>query len=616
MLVHGACQTLIDMTRRSLTPSPILPKSGAVAATASRWNSAAARVLLAMGVMALGAGFAVERRLGAQTGLNITYGPGGLAQLSWRGLILADVQRNPSDAFHIWHMKVTDLEGNALSQDGWGESNLGKQWDPADHSWTYRFRWGSIRTQYVTAGDNLDLVVTETNLPDSGVILAGASIYPLVLHLPALPKGFGAESYPVLSDDSTAPGVVAADFGSGMASMVVAQSALPLYSGFFPSGATNAYTALISSTAPDSLASFLPRLDRPVLPGKTDSFTVSLRFANSGTPLADIAADAYANWAKTWPMILHWTDRRIIGTAYLASSPSGNASTSGGYPNNPRRYFNDSLSSDFDVRTTSGLLKFQKRVLSRATETVQNLRQLKAQGVITWDVEGEQYPQPTSYVCSPDQIAVVAPEMESKVADTTSSYAGMRLDDAYFKIIRDAGFRVGVCVRPQQFTRASNGTATQQTLSDTAVAAQLIRKMRFAHDRWGATLFYLDSTVEASGGTLSPTAFAQAAAALPDSLLISEESSPKFYAYTAPFKSFLFLQQTGTDENVYDYYPKSFSAVLVNDVDPIKLAAAQPALTNAVRRGDLLMVHADYWQANNPTVLEIYADAATATDAH
>ena len=315
-------------------------------------------------------------------------------------------------------------------------------------------------------------------------------------------------------------------------------------------------------------------------------------------------------------MTLQWTDRRIIGTAYLASSPSGNASTPGGYPNNPRRYFNDSLPSDFDVRTASGLSQFQKRMLSQATETVQNLRQLKAQGVITWDIEGEQYPQPTSYVCSPDQIATVAPEMESKVADTSSPYAGMRLDDAYFKIIRDAGFRVGVCVRPQQFIRASNGTATQQTLSDTAVAAQLIRKMRFAHDRWGATLFYLDSTVESSGGTLSPTAFAEAAAALPDSLLIPEESSPKFYAYTAPFKNFLFLQQTGTDLNVYDYYPKAFSAILINDVDPMKLAAAQPTLTDAVRRGDVLMVHADYWQANNPTVLEIYADAVTATDAH
>ena len=195
------------MTRRPLTPLPLLPKDSTVAPAASRWNSAAARVLLAMGVLALGAGFAVEHRLGAQTSLNVTYGPGGLAQLSWHGLILADVQRTPSDAFHIWHMKVTDLEGNVLAQDGWGESNLGRQWDPADHSWTYRFSWGSIRTQYVAAGDDLNLVVTETNLPGSGVILAGASIYPLVLHLPALPTGFGADTYPMLSDDSTAPGV-------------------------------------------------------------------------------------------------------------------------------------------------------------------------------------------------------------------------------------------------------------------------------------------------------------------------------------------------------------------------------------------------------------------------
>ena len=599
-----------------LTPLPIRPAVPAKTPPASRWNSAAARVLLALGVLGLGAGFAVERRLGAQTGLNVTFGATGLAQISWHGIILEDLQTNPSDAFHIWHMKVTDLKGNALPQDGWGESNLGRQWDPLDHSWTYRFQWGSIKLQYLASGDHLDLLVTEINSPDSGVILAGASIYPLVLHLPALPVGFGADSYPQLSDDSTAPGVVEADFGSGVVATVVTQSAQPLYSGFLPAGSTNAYTTLVSSTAPDSLASFAPHLDRPVLPGKTDTFTVSLRFVNSGTPLTEIAADAYAAWANTWPMTLHWTDRRIIGTAYLASSPSGDPTKPAGYPNNPRRYFNDSLASDFDIRSASGLAQFQKRVLSQATETVQNLRQLKSQGVITWDIEGEQYPQQTSYVCSPDQIATVAPEMESKVTDTSSSYAGMRLDDAYFKTIRDAGFRVGVCVRPQQFVRAGNGTATQTTLPDTQVAAQLIRKMRFAHDRWGATLFYLDSTVEADGGTLSPAIFAQAAAALPDSLLIPEESSPKFYAYTAPFKSFLFLQQTGTDPAVYAYYPKAFSAVLVNDVDPMKLAAAQPALTDAVRHGDILMLHADYWQANNPTALEIYTDAAAAPDTH
>ena len=32
-------------------------------------------------------------------------------------------------------------------------------------------------------------------------------------------------------------------------------------------------------------------------------------------------------------------------------------------------------------------------------------------------------------------------------------------------------------------------------------------------------------------------------------------------------------------------------------------------LTDSVRRGDILMVHADYWQANNPMVVQMYHDA-------
>ena len=574
-------------------------------------SSMTMRVLLAGAVLMVGVGFAVERTTAAQTNLQITYGDQGVQTIRYRGVPLEDVGQNPGDAFHIWHMKMTDLNGNAASggQYGWGETNNGRQWDAGSKTWTYPFTWGSIRVQFQQSGDTLNMNVTETNSAGSGVILDGASIFPFVLHFPTLPAGFSNASYPQLSYNTTGPSALAADFGSGLVAAVVPSAAKPLYSGFMPAGQANAYTPLISTTTPDGLATFQPHLDRPVMPGQTDSFTVSLRFAASGTAIGSLATDADQSWAKTWPASLNWKDRRIIGTAYLASSPTGDASKPGGYPNNPRRYFNDPQASDFDVTTAVGLAKFQQRVLAQATATVGNLQHLNAQGVITWDIEGEQYPQETSYVCSPDQIATVAPEMESVVQDAGSPYKGMKLDDAYFKTIHDAGFRVGVCVRPQQFTKNADGTAGQTYLPDSQIAAQIVRKMKYAHDRWGATLFYLDSTVETNGATLDASIFQQAAAALPDSLLIPEETTPKFYAYTAAFKTFLFHGDLGTDASVYSFYPHAFSVNMINDVDPSKLAAARPQLTNSVRKGDVLMVHADYWQANNPTVLQIYADA-------
>jgi hypothetical protein len=185
----------------------------------------------------------------------------------------------------------------------------------------------------------------------------------------------------------------------------------------------------------------------------------------------------------------------------------------------------------------------------------------------------------------------------------------MKLDDAYFKIIRDAGFRVGVCVRPQHFTLYSNGTANQVYLPTSQVASELIRKMKYAHDRWGATLFYVDSTVDVNGGTLDPAIFQQAGAALPDSLLIPEESTPKYYAYTAPFQTFIFHGDLGTASAIYSLYPNAFSANLINDVNAATLNQYRSQLTDSIRRGDILMVHADYWQENNPTVVQMYHDA-------
>ena len=540
--------------------------------------------------------------------LQADFGASGLQALSYGGVVLESVGSHPEDAFHIWHMKATDLSGNVLQsgQYGWGESNDGRTWDAQTLTWTYRFDWGTIQVQYLPHGNTLDLLVTETNNLNSGIVFEGATIYPFALHFPSQPA-FSAGN--TLSDNTSAPSVMIADYGSGQVTAVVADATKPMYSGYEPANLPNTYEGLISSTSPDSLATFLPHADRPVRPGESDTFLVSFRFAPSGTPAQTVASDAYQSWAAVYPPALHWKDRRVIGTVFLASSPDGPASQPGGYPNNPRRYFSDSTGSDFDVSTPQGIAQFQARILQQAQTNVENLTKLNAQGAITWDLEGEQYPQSTSYVCSPDQIAAVAPEMESVITDSSSPYKGMKLDDAYFHIMLSAGFRIGVCVRPQHFKLNADGSAEQDYLSDDQVAAQLVRKMKYAHDRWGATIFYVDSSVDPNGGTLDGSIFQQVQAALPDSLIIPEETTAKHFAYTAPFATFIFHTDLGTPEVVHNFYPEAFSANLINDVDPAKLAQYQTQLTDSVRRGDILMVHADYWQQNNPTVVAIYEAA-------
>ncbi len=570
-------------------------------------NASAAGLLLA------GASFlALPPCIHGQSGLQVMYGKQGVQTISYLGQVLEDTSRFPADAFHIWHLKCTDLKGkvNTGGQYGWGESNNGRSWNASTRTWTYSYQWGSISVQYAQSGDTLSMRVTAVNHSNSGIVFDGASIYPVALHFPQLPSGFANASYNQFAFNTMAPGLTLANFGSGEVLAATTEASKPLYTGFQPTGAANAYTALISSTSPDSLATFQPHNDRPLQPGQTDTFTVSLRFARAGTTLNMLAADVYSNWAATWPMQLKWTDRRAIGTVFLASSAQGDSSIAAGYPNNPRRYFNDGNASDFDVRTGAGLLAFQNRVLQQAKDVATNLRRQNAQGMVTWDIEGEQFPMNTSYACSPDQIATLAPEMESVVTNSASAYKGMKLDDAYFKTIRDAGFRVGVCVRPQHFMLKGNGTAQQVTLGASAeVTAELMRKIKYAHDRWGATLFYIDSSVDGNGAALDASIFEKVAAAVPDSLLMPEEAPFKGYAYTAPFLTFLFHGDLGTNAAIYNAYPNAFSVNLINDVDPAKLAANEAALTASVKRGDVLMVHAEDWQANNPKVREMYQAA-------
>ena len=543
------------------------------------------------------------------TGLKVSFGPNGLENVSYNGVVLENVKAVPADAFHIWHMKALDANGKVLTdgQYGWGESNNGRHWDQAKQTWTYTYKWGSISTQYEQHGDALDMLVTTTNSGNSGVTFQGASIYPLTLHFPALPDGFANPTYPQLAYNTTGPSVTAADYGKGEAVAVVPDANRPLYSGFMPADNNTAYTALISSTVPDGLATFQPHNDRPVKPGETDRFRVSLRFQPSGTSTFPLAADAYSSWAKTYPQMLKWTDRRPIGTVFLGTSPQGDDAHPGGFSNNPRRYFTDANPSDFDVNNPEGLVRFQRRVLRQAESNISNLKQLGAQGAITWDIEGEQFPQETSYVCAPDQIDKLAPEMESVVNE--GPYRGTKLDDAYFKIMRSAGFRIGVCVRPQHFTLHPDGTAKQVFLLTPEVEPELARKIKFAHDRWGATIFYIDSSVDGDRGTLPAEIFKKLAETFPDSLLIPEESTPLYYAYSAPFQSFIYHATTGTDADIAHIYPDAFSAVLINNVAPEKLAAASTQLEEHIRRGDIMMGQVDYREPNNLAIAALYRRA-------
>lgn len=572
--------------------------------------------------------------ISAAQGLTVTYGEKAIQTLSYQGVNLVDLTANPSDGFSIRHTRVTDLRGNLRNQYGWGDKYKARTFDKTTHTVTTVYDWGSIAVQFSTSGNTLNVLVAETNNAHSGCILEGAAIYLANFHFPKLPARWENLNYPQIAYSTFGPSIITGDWGSGQVTTVDPSATDKLYTGFLNDGSGKPnYYPVASTIAPEGLPSFAPKYSVPVQPGRTYRFRLSLRFSPSGTPHAKIASDVHASWSRAYPMLpsVKTWDRRPIGTVFLAVSPAGGGDLTrpggcGPHSSNPRNYFRD---CKMNVNTTAGLQAFQTRILKVAQTVVTVAQKYDWQGAITWDIEGEEWPQTTSYVCAPEQIAKIAPEMESIVSGQTGAlaqYNGQKLATAYFALQTNSGLKVGVCIRPQQFVLKPDGTASQRALPDLHAASLLNTKMRFANSRWGVTMFYADSFVHPDGGNLEPAYFRKLMQANPRFLLMPEintqnYSVPAIFQFSAPFYNFEYHTDLGTPANtpdVYNFYPSRrvgnsatgpFGVNLINDVNPGLLSKHRNALIDAAANGDIMMGHADFDQANNAAIEQIYKAA-------
>ena len=97
--------------------------------------------------------------------------------------------------------------------------------------------------------------------------------------------------------------------------------------------------------------------------------------------------------------------------------------------------------------------------------------------------------------------------------------------------------------------------------------AVLDAKISHAKERWGCTLFYVDSNGDPNV-PLPATVFESVAARRPDVLLMPEHENAAYYAYTAPYRDYANLKQLGTPEIVRRIYPGAFSVVYVGHGNP------------------------------------------------
>jgi hypothetical protein len=328
----------------------------------------------------------------------------------------------------------------------------------------------------------------------------------------------------------------------------------------------------------------MPAAPRPIADGATEAVHLSLRFAAAGTPLEAIAGDAYARFAAAFPYRSRWLDRRPIGAIFLGASE-------GRSRGNPRGWF---MERERDTVSETGVRTFQRRVLKLAEESVARLKAMGAQGMIVWDLEGDQFDHPITYIGDARQIDVLAPEFAPVV-------------DEFFRIFRAAGMRVGVLIRPQRFVLGPDGQGRQEEVTDPAEIERVLeQKISFAQAAWGATLFHIDSNGDPND-PVDAAIIERLAAAHPDILLVPEHETLRYFTITAPWLLLRPPQElAATPARIRQVYPQAFAVIDTSDGD---LERRHDDLVEAVRRGDILMFRAYFDDEANPVVKAILDEA-------
>ncbi len=260
---------------------------------------------------------------------------------------------------------------------------------------------------------------------------------------------------------------------------------------------------------------------------------------------------------------LRWRDRRSIGQAIL-SSWSGSSAT------NPRGWFN---APTFDAISPEGVEQFHYWMRIWADQMVARAKSMDSQGVIVWDIDGQQY---GPYIGDPRYLST---EMLGVV-------------DEFFAKFTGAGLRCGVTIRPQRWTD------NPPSETDTNNPGQILYdKISYAHERWGCTLFYIDSNAT-SAGVLSADMMRRVARAFPDSLIIPEWETPDYYTFSAPYNEL----RMGIAETLAAYRP-GFSVINTADGN---FEQYWSQLVDGVKHGDVLLYRV-WWDAEeNPKVQAIY----------
>jgi hypothetical protein len=502
---------------------------------------------------------------------SIQFTNAGLTSLQWNGTEML-ASGTPS----IGWIGLIQPDGSWAT----GDSNPKTTADVPNRVLTQSFAWGSIRYAYTSTETQVfaDVTIQNTSATPMGEFI----IQLAELKFPSTPSEYDG-SDPMVAWNMGNPSIIPTTFGTGKLAITNEDVANPLMIGWpWALDSTKTTFPLMVLTGGDAMfPSSFPFVNRQIPAGGSLEFKIGFRFGPANASTYQLAGDIYQKFATAFPYTLQWTDHRPIAQLFL-TNPNGI------YATNPRLWFGD---SSVDTTTPAGIAAFQQRVLAYADQSISICKAENAQAAITWDIEGQQFPQATSFIGDPRLVDTLAPEMSGVI-------------DAYFKKFTDAGLKIGMTIRPQQLVLSDdNQQAYQEEVADPG--ALMIQKIAYANKRWGATVFYVDSN-GAADNPMPPGFFQEVTNAIPGILIIPEHANMEYYSITAPYGQ-LNMGVTGTPANVLLAYPKAFSVFTISDGD---VTDNLPTLVNSVGRGDVLFFRGWFNANENPQVQQIYQQAA------
>lgn len=523
--------------------------------------------------------------------VHVEFDTNGLSRFESLGTTLVA----PEDR-RTWFFKLSFRKPDGSNDSRFSNRVVKSHFDPATRTLTQDSEWASMTVRYEVSEQELLCEVTLRN-NDPALPLVSWEVAPIYLRLPRVG---GHENLQVSS-----LGAVPTHATGTLGIMSLTPDVRFHFRQAFiqPSGAVPMFVS-----EPISRVSNHPIVHddyfnippvAPIQPGQSRTCRVVFRPGQLGQTVTQIFPNYRAMTREFTRMELNWPDRRPIGMIFMAH-PARNWKT------NPRGY-NFGRGEKHDVFNEEGLAIFRKELLEYADRNIEILKANNAQGVIVWNLEGEEKPHQISYVGDPRVLPQVAPEME-------------RFADEFMGKFKAAGLKTGLTLRPTEFFNRSPDQPEKRDWLHREVpdpVALMSEKIEYAKKRWGTTIFYLDSNVfnqdwvkfekDANIPWVMPVEMIRMLNLRhPDVLVIPEWADWQYYRYSAPYGS-PNLGESVTYPHIQETVPGAFRVVALGT----RLVEEQfDRHVTGVAGGDILMFQSWFTNADQAWMKLVYQQVA------